>query len=547
MGSNPTGLAFQLRGCVLADKGIEEVFWAENIADRIVKREKFRFTGERVPSLKKWVVKSSSSLSGVIHIGNLSDVVRSEAVFRALGERGFPVEFIYVMEDMDPLRKVPNGVPDSFSEHIGRPVRDVPDPFGCHDSYAEHFSSNFFDVLPRFLDSDPEIFSMLGEYRKGSFNESIKLLMSRIPGLREILNRYRSEPLADDWVPWKPICEKCGKLQTTRVTGFDGVSVDYVCEDYSFESTVAKGCGHEGKSSLLSESGKMPWKSEWAVQWKHWGVCSEGAGKEYESSNSSFWTNTEIVEKILGFPAPEPIFYEYLMIDSKKISASKGNVIYPSEWLEVARPETLRLIFLKKLMKSRSFSWGSVPNLELEVDRLVENPNKLLCFVEMDSKRVLFPQKLDYSTAMFLGQLFENNRDALGMLVHMGALTGKESEQEKAGLEERLCLAREFAKRHLPEQERISFAPLEKVPVGFIGSGARALFPKTADLVEGAGSAEELQSNVFLLAKESNVSQGELFSSLYKAILGKPRGPKFGTLAFAFGLKKVAERLREIK
>ena len=66
----------------------EHVFWAERIATEIKNRKKFHFVDKPIPKLKKWTVKSSSSLSGVLHIGRLSDLIRGEAVSRALEKEG---------------------------------------------------------------------------------------------------------------------------------------------------------------------------------------------------------------------------------------------------------------------------------------------------------------------------------------------------------------------------------------------------------------------------------------------------------------------------
>ena len=68
---------------------------------------------------------------------------------------------------------------------------------------------------------------------------------------------------------------------------------------------------------------------------------------------SAWWVNAEICEKVLDFPMPVPIFYEYLIIDNQKMSASVGNVVYPRDWLEIARPELLRYFYNKRLMKTR--------------------------------------------------------------------------------------------------------------------------------------------------------------------------------------------------
>ncbi len=41
----------------------------------------------------------------------------------------------------DRFRKEPAGVVPAWSEHIGRPLSAVPDPWSCHDSWAEHFKA----------------------------------------------------------------------------------------------------------------------------------------------------------------------------------------------------------------------------------------------------------------------------------------------------------------------------------------------------------------------------------------------------------------------
>lgn len=547
-------------GVLLVEKDLEreqkEVrFWAESLADKIAKRELFNFTKERVPKLKGWSVKSSSSLSGVLHIGRLSDLIRSEACFTALKEQGFPASFIYVTEDMDPLRKVPKGVPDSFEQYIGTAVSDIPDPFGCHESYDKHHLEEFLKVVSQFLSTMPEVFSMREEYKKGSFTKDILEVIKNSELVRKIISQFKETPLDETWSPWKPICENCGKLQTTEVLSFDGTKVEYECKDYEFETTIAKGCGHKGVADVSKANGKLAWKSEWAMQWKRWRVCSEGAGKEYESKNSAFWINAEICEKVLHFPMPEPVFYEHLMIDGVKMSASLGNIVYPKDWLECSRPESLRLLYLKRLMKTRSFSWNEAPLLELELDRLAEavvlkkgdekeqfNNERLLHFVSL-KKRKLVPLKVDYSLALMLVQVFKTNKEAVEKLKEMQHLTGSESKEEMQLIEERLNLARNFAEKHALPEQKICF--LEQAPKILVDSNIKKLFSAIAGKIEKAKSAEEVQTLVFNTAKEAGIQPPKLFSALYSVLIGKQQGPKFGSLVFAFGKEKVAKRLKE--
>ena len=108
-----------------------EIFWSDEIASLMVNRKKYNYLNKTIEPQKSFAIKSSTSISGVPHIGNASDVIRHDAVVRSLKERGFDVKFIWVAEDMDALRKVPAGIPKSFEKYLGMPVADIPDPEGC--------------------------------------------------------------------------------------------------------------------------------------------------------------------------------------------------------------------------------------------------------------------------------------------------------------------------------------------------------------------------------------------------------------------------------
>jgi len=525
----------------------EHVFWAERIAAEVKNRKKFFFTNQTVPKFDKWAVKSSSSLSGVLHIGRLSDLIRGEAVSRALEKNGFKQDFIYVTEDMDPLRKIPKGVPKDFEQYIGMPVSDVPDPFGCHKSYAEHFVSAFFDVLDEFLYVKPKVLSMREEYKKGIFNDSIELLLKNSDNVKAIIESKQDSKLAAHWSPYKPICEKCGKLQTTVLTNVSGLNVEYKCQDYSFEKNVAKGCGFEGKADIRKANGKLVWKSEWAAQWKTWKVCSEGAGKEYEAKNSAFWVNAEICEKVLDFPMPVPIFYEHLTIDGKKMSASLGNVVYPKDWAEVARPETLKYLYMKRIMKSRSFSWRDVPNLELELDRALASEDNKLVFYSTIKGRKLSIAPVDYGTISSMVQLFSDDKALLENLSNAGLVPKNISKEEKSTLLDRIKLARTWVEKYVPVESKLSFLEnLSEKELSQIDPSAKKLIPKIVEALNPLNSAEELQQAIFETAKANDVQPKQAFKSIYLSLTGKVSGPRAGLLILALGKERCLERLKEV-
>ncbi|HAQ36590.1 MAG TPA: lysine--tRNA ligase, partial [Alphaproteobacteria bacterium] len=75
-------------------------------------------------------------------------------------------------DDMDGMRKVPSNVPnqDLLHAHLGKPLTDVPDPFGTHEGFAQHNNAR----LRAFLDSfgfEYEFLSATEQYRSGAFDE----------------------------------------------------------------------------------------------------------------------------------------------------------------------------------------------------------------------------------------------------------------------------------------------------------------------------------------------------------------------------------------
>src|SRR5690242_9271974 len=76
------------------------------------------------------LVSSGVSPSGVYHVGTLREVLTADAIMLILRDRGRSASHSHVVDDLDPLRKVPSGVPDSFEQYFGMSLIDVPSPDG---------------------------------------------------------------------------------------------------------------------------------------------------------------------------------------------------------------------------------------------------------------------------------------------------------------------------------------------------------------------------------------------------------------------------------
>lgn len=533
-----------------------DVFWADQVAQQVLNKKTYQYLDKSAPKRDEYVVKTSASLSGVLHIGRLSDTIRGDSVVTALKEAGAKTSFIWVAEDMDPLRKIPKGLAGDYKDYIGMPVTDIPDPDGSYPSYAAKHMEEYFTVVHDFVKNDMKKYSMREEYRKGTFREQIRKLIAHAEEIRQIQNKYRTHPLKKGWTPWKPICGNCGKIVTTRVTTVADGRVQYKCEDYEFETTTAKGCGHKGDDDPAKGNGKLVWKSEWAAQWDAWKVSSEGAGKEYQVPNSAWWINAEIAEHILDYPMPEPIFYEHLMIDGVKMSASLGNVVYPRDWLSVATPELLRLLYNKRLMTTRSFSWKDLPNLYAEYDNLLRiksgevqldnqkekaHAERLLQISDMGN--IKEPLPFSFSHAALVAQLYGEEDAAVESLKKTGHYT-KKRHKEIMGILEK---AKRWLEHYAPPESK--YVVQDAVPEGIeLSAQQRKALHALADVLERKPdiSEEDLFAEFYNICKELGIKNTEFFKAAYRVLLNQDRGPRLAHFVKLLGNEKVVPLFRAV-
>ncbi len=529
----------------------KELFWADQIANKIIERETFRYSDKKMRKFDKYTSKSAASLSGVLHIGRLSDVIRHISVHRALLDKGVKSRVIWIADDTDPLRKIPKGMPADFEKYIGAPVDRIPDFEKCHKSYADHHIEEYLGVIHKYSYEDLEIYRMSEEYKKSSFTPQIKKILANVDKIREIQNKHRTNPLKKDWSPWRVICENCGKSMTAQAKITEDGKAVYRCKDYTFETTVAKGCGHKAESNPLKDDGKLAFKSEWAAQWDFWQVTCEGAGKEYQVPNSAYWINQEISESVLDFPGPEPFFYEHLFIDGTKMSASLGNVIYPKGWLQVATPELLRFFYNKRLMMHRTFSWRELPHLYDEYDEAakifagqvkVDNEKEevhLKRQFEISNKRKAAgkPLEMSFIHASMIAQTFKDDKSIISNLKK----TGQYEKSVEKELLERVAKASEWVKLYAPEEYK--FEVKENVSEDMkkkLSPQQKKAISKFAKLLKSKSwKQKELINETKKIFESEKLKPNEFFEAAYLVLLGKEKGPRLVPFVLTLGDKAV--------
>ena len=203
-------------------------------------------------------VSSGASPSGRVHLGNLREFLTVHFVAEELRRRGLNTRHLHVWDDYDRFRKVPVGVDPSWSEHIGRPLSKVPDPEGCHDSWAAHFKQPLHDAL-HAMGVDMDEVSQTERYEAGHYKDAVLTAVAARDAIEAVLARHRTkaaapEPeneqeaaaLAESVVsdddepvgagdlarfPYKPYCRDCGR-DTVTLTSYDDETTElaYTCD-----------------------------------------------------------------------------------------------------------------------------------------------------------------------------------------------------------------------------------------------------------------------------------------------------------------------------
>ena len=120
---------------------------------------------------KPIVCASGLSPSGPVHLGNLREVLTPHLVADEIRRRGVACEHIISWDDYDRFRRVPASIDPSWSEHVGKPLSQVPAPPGSeHANWADHFRAPLLDALAE-LGVEFRGISQTAMYTSGAYTE----------------------------------------------------------------------------------------------------------------------------------------------------------------------------------------------------------------------------------------------------------------------------------------------------------------------------------------------------------------------------------------
>jgi len=291
--------------------------------------------------------------SGLPHIGTFGEVVRTTMVmnaFIALTEGKVPTKLICVSDDMDGMRKVPPTVPnpESLEQYLQKPLTDVPDPFGTHESYGAHMNAR----LRAFLDSFGfayEFASATELYRSGRYDPWLLKALEKFEDIMGVMLPTLGEERRATYSPFLPISPTSGRVLYVPMKSVDAKAGTITFDD------------DDGSEVTLPVTGghvKLQWKPDFGMRWAALGVDFEMFGKDHQD-NAPIYSR---ICKILGGQQPVQYVYE-LFLDEKgeKISKSKGNGISVEDWLKYAPQESLSLFNFAKPRAAKKLYFDVIP------------------------------------------------------------------------------------------------------------------------------------------------------------------------------------------
>ena len=522
--------------------------WSEKIAQEVIRRN---------PNKEEYVCAAGISPSGSIHIGNFRDVATSYFVCRALEKAGKKARLLFSWDEYDRCRKIPTNVRavvgDSYDKYIGCPYVDIPDPWGCHKNYAEHFEAEFLTSMEKFgIHMDYRYQAEM--YRSGKYRDDIIEALKKREEIFEILDSFKTKDASKSeaelkaehdaqkavYYPATIFCPECG----TDFTTIDSLSED--CTEAEFSCK----CGYHGHFDFKTQTScKLAWKVDWPMRWRYEGVDFEPGGKDHAAPTGSYSNAKLVSKKIFGYEPPLFQGYEFIGIKGMtgKMSGSTGLNLTPDTLLKLYQPEIILWLY-SKTEPTRAFDFcfdDGILKQYFEFDRMLE-----AC---RSGKADEMMQAIMYNCTV---EGHEVKTVPMSLIVQMGSVVDfnvpmLETVFEKIGtpykeadFADRLERAKFWLEQCAPDQvNRLEPRRNWEVYNTLSDEEKEEVKRLYEYLRDSTYTLDELNTAIYAIpadlyglekgSKELKEKQGAFFRNVYRLLIGKEKGPRLYLFLFA--------------
>ena len=507
--------------------------WADHTAQTLQKRGDSQ------------VIASGITPSGEFHVGHLREILTAEMIHRACLDAGMDSRYIFIVDSMDPLRRVYDFLSPSYEQHIGHPLAYIPAPGADGEpnpdggNYAEHFLAPFLAALKE-IGVEPEVVMNHQTYESGAFADKIHSAIEQKDEIRRVIEEVSGREVPEDWFPYNPLDSK-GSIDGVRVTSYEHPNVQWVDSH-----------GVKDSADIRTAQGKLPWRIDWAAKWGIHGITCEPAGKDHGAAGGSYDTGIPICE-MLGSQPPHKMVYEWIQLKGMgPMSSSTGLTVGPMNALALVPPEIMRYVIARSKV-GRHIDFDTGPALFQtadEYERLVAEPpssseeglsrrqqiardTQLAALRLSQVKRGADPADsiagVSFRHLSMLAQIKSSDDDVWASLRKSGHLGGEASE----ALRSRLHRMRNWVEgEHFPEAARVSVqtdvsdearSNLNADQISFVGTLAGALG-------ECEWSDSGISESIKQAAAEAGIDNRTAYIALYWLILGRDYGPKAASI-----------------
>jgi len=543
------------------------IHWISDIVNEVLARD-----------VDVYRISTGKSTSGTIHIGFVRELIIADVIKRKLIEAGKKAHTLFVIDDYDPVRSFPPSVSLSLDEWLGKPYSDVPDEFGCCQSFGAHVANELIDTFPEF-GVNPEIIWQSKLYETHEMQEATRTCLKNTETIREILIEYVARDFNEEqkatyieamktWYPVSVICPSCGRIQAGGKGEIVPNRITYYNPETDKVTFTCPSCGNSTESSIDNLRVKLSWRIDWPAKWFVLDVTCEPAGKDHSVKGGSFDTGLEISRRIFGWEGPVKVPFEWVRIEGRDMATSEGIVFSPKVWLSIASPELYRYWMLKSgLERAIDIRPERIPDMVDEFDRFERIYYGLedVSGEQKEFTKLLYPlclageaperymPKLPFKFAIITSQL--------------ESILGSKTTQERCeqvlkkqyGLEEvspeaselipiRLGRARAWVLEYGTERDKVEI-PTE-VPdeiIATLSDKDREFLRRVVEVLKGEPLDDEiLQGKIFESARLAGVKDKRAFIILYRILISRKSGPRLGGFLNLLGNEWVLERIMSV-